>query len=130
MELSVIIETQKIINEIKEITSQDNNKYYRDILEFLNMIFNDNSNSILQLKIKKITLNKDIFLKYNYLNEKYKLKKKYIDVKNFDIDDINNFNDVIKIMLIMVNNLLLKLNYKIYETIVNGNKKLRIITLI
>lgn len=126
MEISMIYETKKIINESIEIYNELNIKYYKDILNFLNSLYNDDSDSILKIKFKKITLNNEILERYNYIVSKYNLNKKFFNLLNFNINDLNNYTNIIYLAIKISNNLLEKLNLKIYEIIINGNKKLKL----
>ena len=126
MELSIINQTKKLLDETLEKYYDLNDKYYKEILNFLNKLFDENSESILKIKFKKITLNDDILLEYNNIIQKYKLNKDIFDIENFNINDITDFSDIINIAIIICNNLLDKLNYKIYQIFINRKKKLKI----
>ena len=73
------------------------------------MIFNDNSKSILKIKLKKITISEDIFELYNNIIRKYKLNKPLFDTENFDLEDFYDFTDIIEIIKIICNNILIKI---------------------
>ena len=126
-ELSIINQTKQILEESMEIYYQNNEKYYKDVLSFLNKLYSENSKSILKIKFKKITFNEDIFNKYNKIIKKYNLNKDLFDTLNFNIDDVHDFNDIIEISQIMSNNLLEKLNFRINQININGKKILKII---
>lgn len=126
MELSLIHETKKIIDESFEKYYEINNNYYKHVLDFLNSLFNDDSKSILKIKFKKITLSEDIFTNYNEIIQNFKLNKDFFDTKNFNINDIYDFSDIINIAITMANNLLFKLHYKISIFYINNKKKLKI----
>ncbi len=72
MELSIINQTKKLLDETLEKYYDSNKIYYKEILDFLNKLFNENSESILKIKFKKITLNDDILIEYNNIIQKYK----------------------------------------------------------
>ena len=55
MELSIINQTKKLLDETLEKYYDLNDKYYKEILNFLNKLFDENSESILKIKFKKIT---------------------------------------------------------------------------
>jgi hypothetical protein len=119
----------KIKNETKNILEKSfidfqksKEEYYNDVLEFLNLIFCNNSISILNIKTLKISLNEDVFLKYNDIVKKYKLKKDLFDLENFNINDNYDYESIAEIAKILVKNLLEKLNYKL-EIINYDNKK-------
>jgi hypothetical protein len=123
MELSIINQTKKLLEETLEKYYDMNDAYYKEILNFLNKLFDEKSESILKIKFKRITLNDEILLEYNNIITKYKLNKDIFDINNFNITDITDFSDIINIVLIICNNLLDKLNYKIYQIYTNSSKK-------
>lgn len=123
----------QIKNETKKIleTSYDDfyktiEEYYDDVLKWVNLVFTDNANSILKVKINKITLNEDIFNKYNEIITKHNLKKNKFDINNFNFDSNIDYNLILGIAKTMTKNLLDKLNYKL-DIVDYGNiKKLKI----
>jgi hypothetical protein len=126
MELSIVNETKKIVEEAMNNYYINNKKYYSDVLDFINKLFNENAKSILKIKFKKITLSYEIFEMYNNIILKYKLSKNLFDTQNFNINNVYNFSEIIEIANTMTNNLLDKLNYKIYQIEFEGKKKLKI----
>lgn len=126
MENSVITETKLIIDKINEKILESNKKYYNDVLNFLNMIFLDESKSILKVNCKKISFNKDILEIYNYIIKKHKLNKDLINIDYFDFETEYDHEDVIKIILQISNNLLEKLNYQMSSYIYNCKKIIKI----
>ena len=54
--LSIINETKMLIENSLEKYNEKNKKYYNDVLDFLNLLFDEKNNQILKLKFKKITL--------------------------------------------------------------------------
>jgi hypothetical protein len=118
----VLNETKKILEKSYTNYQQTLEKYYEDVLEWMNAIYNDNSNSILKVQLKKITLDEDIFNKYNDIIKKYKLKKDLFDIENFNFDDGYDYNSIAEIAKIMTKNLVEKLNYKL-DVINDGNTK-------
>jgi hypothetical protein len=112
MNNSDIIEAKQIKDLIQHKINEANKKYYKDVLDFMNMLFETEEESILKIKIKKMTLNEDIVETYNYIIDKYKLKKQTINTKELDFDAEYEIDDIIKISTFMTNNLLDKLNYK------------------
>jgi DNA-binding protein len=111
MEKSVITDTNIIIEKINDKILESNKKYYNNVLEFLNMLFNEESKSILKVKLKQISLSEDVLEIYNYIIKKHGLKKNMIDVKYFDFDIDYDTNDVIKMVVVLCNNLFEKINY-------------------
>lgn len=126
MENSVITETKLIIDKINEKILESNKKYYNDVLNLLNMIFLDESKSILKVNCKKISFNKDIFQIYNYIIKKHKLNKDSINIDYFDFETEYDHDDVIKIILQICNNTLEKLNYQMSSYTYNGKKIIKI----
>jgi hypothetical protein len=113
MEKSDIVQTKIIKDSIYNKLQEINRKYYKAVLTFLNMLFGSESESILKIKLNKITLNNDILEIYNHIVTKYKLNKDLINIDYFDFNIEYEKKDVIKITLIICNNLLEKLNYKL-----------------
>ena len=133
MEILIVDSTKKILEESNKILYNKNKKYYRDVLDFLNLIFEDNSNSINNLKFKKITLNEDIFNMYNQINIIYNLKKPEFDIEKFDLEKFESVeNDELKNIFFIIaytlsNNLLERLNYKLIKKINNYDNKTKFI---
>lgn len=122
----IINKTKSILEKSYIKYQQTLEKYYDDVLEWMNAIYNDNSKSILKVQLKKITLDEDIFNKYNEIIKKYKLKKDLFDIQNFNYEDGYDYNLIVEIAKIMTKNLIEKLNYKL-DVINNGKtKKLKI----
>jgi len=113
MENSVITDTKDIIEKINEKIQNNNKKYYNDVLDFLNMLFSDDSKSILKVKLKKISLNENVLETYNYIVKKYNINKS-IDTSYLDFDIDYDINDIIKLILMLCNNLFEKINYKMF----------------
>lgn len=104
-----------------------NKDYYNDVLLFLNLIFKQNAKSILSIYIKKIVLHEDIMIMYNHIVKKYKLNKDYVNIDAFDVDEIIDIDLIIKLMKLLTNNLLEKINYKLVEKCINNKKKFAIV---
>lgn len=131
MELLIAESTQKILQESNNILSKKNKKYYRDVLDFLNLLFEDNATNINKIKFKKITLNDNIFTMYNEINKIYKLYKPEFDSDNFDLSEIDDSNEIknifVNIAYTFSNNLLEKLNYKLIKKIDPCDNKIKFI---
>jgi hypothetical protein len=112
--ISVITETKLIIEKLNEKILESNKKYYSNVLDFLNMVFLDESKSILKVDCKKISFNKDILETYNYIVKKHKINKDQINIEYFNFDIEYDSEDIIKIIIQISNNLLEKLNYQMY----------------
>ncbi len=126
MEKSVITDTKVIIEKINDKMLESNKKYYNDVLEFINMLFNDESKSILKVKLKQISLSEDVLEIYNYIIKKHGIKKDLIDIKYFDFDIDYDTNDVIKLVILLCNNLFEKISYQMFSVNSNGKKILKI----
>jgi hypothetical protein len=131
---SAINESKRAINEVKYIIDNAidkyyniNKDYYNDVLIFLNLIFKQNAKSILSIYIKKIVLHEDIMIMYNNIVKKYKLNKDYVNIEAFDVDEIIDIDLIIKLMKLLTNNLLEKLNYKLIEKCKNNKKRFGIV---
>lgn len=134
MELLIIDSTHKLSDEIKNLIYENNKKYYTDVLDFMNLLFEDQSIQIIKLKFKKVKFDDNIFIFYNTIIDKYNLNKPKFDYENFDYDsldkDDSNYRDYIfEIVYKLTNNLLEKLNYKVqrYMDKIENKKKLKII---
>lgn len=130
MEFTIIDSTQKILEESKELINKKNKKYYTDVLDFLNLLFDDNSTNILNIKFKKITLNEIVFNMYNEINKIYNLGKNEFDIENFNLDHINE-QDIKEIFMELAftfsNNLLEKLNYKLIKKFNKSDNKIKFV---
>lgn len=132
MELITIVNsTQKLLDSSNKILHEKNKKYYRDVLDFLNLMFENNSTNINKIKFKKITLNDNIFNMYNQIIKKYNLLKPTFDNDAFDLTKLNDScePDEIKkifyeISYTLSNNLLEKLNYKLVKKINKNDNKI------
>lgn len=125
MSLSIIEETKKILENTQKLINEKEKKYYRDILDFLNLIFETESKSITDIKVKKITIDEDIFTIYNAIIKKYKLDKPLIDIEKFDSDYEYETKEVINLVTMMCNNLLHRIHYhfkKIKDKITQKDK--------
>ena len=70
---NIIIETQNLLEESNKLIYEKNKKYYDDVLDFLNLMFEDDARIISKIKFKKITLNERVFTFYNEIIKTYKL---------------------------------------------------------
>lgn len=112
-----IIQTQNLLEESNKLIFEKNKKYYNDVLDFMNLLFDDDSKILLKIKFKKITLNEAVFELYNKIIKTYKLNKPEFDISKFDLDEIEDTEELKKIFcdiaLKISNNLLEKINYKL-----------------
>lgn len=120
-----VIETQKIISESLFNYYDNNNEYYTEILLLMNIIFKSKSKQILKIEMDDVYFDDDILLKYNNIIIKYKLHQKLFNIDLVDVDTLQ-YHEQVDILICLVNNLLEKLNYKIYYGITCGVKKLKI----
>jgi hypothetical protein len=127
MDISIIELTRKNIEESNIILQEKNNNYYLDVLDFLNLLFEQKSKNIIGIRIKKITLNSSVFELYNKINEVYKLGKPIFDIDGFDnleIEDPNEIkNALYEIACKLSNYLLEKLNYRLKITHTNNKAR-------
>ena len=106
------LENQLIINSIIEQNIINNNDdYYYDVLNLLNLIFISNADSILKIKIKKISMTPTILNYYNDIVELYCLNKNKINIELYDFSIEHDLKETLKIIIIIVNNILEKLNF-------------------
>lgn len=114
---NIVIETQNLLEESKKLIYEKNKKYYDDVLDFLNLLFDDDAKILSKIKFKKITLNEKVFALYNEIIKTYKLNKPEFDESKFDLDEIKNSSDLKKIFidisLKLSNNLLERIDYKL-----------------
>lgn len=114
---NMVILTQNILEESNKLLMDKNKKYYNDVLDFMNLLFEDNTKILSKIKFKKITLNDNVFKLYNEIVKKYKLDKPVFDIKNFSLYEIEDQEEIKKnvclIALKISNNLLDKLNFKL-----------------
>jgi len=130
--MEFIRETKTIIENANKVLYDHNKKYYRDVLDFLNLLFSTNSKSVLSIYVNKIAISKDILEIYNAIVEKHRL-----DVELFDIDlffkedpilnsDVYSRNDILSICQNLCNNLLQRINYKMEILYFNSKSTLKI----
>lgn len=114
---NIIIETQNLLEESKKLIYEKNKKYYDDVLDFMNLLFDDDAKIISKIKFKKITLNEKVFVLYNEIIKTYKLNKPEFEISKFNLDEIKNSSDIkkifIEIALKLSNNLLERIDYKL-----------------
>lgn len=116
--MNEIRKTKDIIENANKILQQHNNEYYREILNFLNILFSSEAKSITSIYFNKIAISADIFDMYNKLIDKYSLDAKHFNIELFfQNDPITNSklyskNDIISICQNISNNLLKRINYK------------------
>ena len=132
MELLIVESIRNILEDSNRIFEEKNKKYYRDVLDFLNLMFEDNSTSLLKIKFKKITINSNVFFLYNEIIKKYKLNKPEIEIDKFDdIMELNDANEIKQILcdiaIKLSNNLLENLNYKLKKKTNKNDDKIKFI---
>jgi hypothetical protein len=128
MEKNYHQETNNNLNRIKAINENINKKYYSSVLKLFKKIFNTDSNSLLKIKITLITLNIEIFKFYNKIINKFNLNKQLFDIDNFNIELLNTNENLMSIVMILCNNLLEKINYKLIKIKFNDVVKLKIVS--
>ena len=114
---NILISTQNILEETNKLIHNKNKKYYNDVLDFMNLLFEDDAKNLSKIKFKKITLGETVFQLYNEIIKKYKLDKPQFDIEGFDLDEIEDPDELKKIFceiaLKISNNLLEKINYRL-----------------
>jgi len=114
---NIVISTQKILDESNKLLLDKNKKYYNDVLDFMNLLFEDDAKILSKIKFKKITLNDHVFELYNEIIKTHKLSKPEFDIENFDLSEIEDLDEIKKVFFDIAfkisNNLLEKLNYKL-----------------
>lgn len=130
--MEFIRETKTIIENANKVLYDHNKKYYRDVLDFLNLLFSTNSKNILSISVNQIAISQDILEVYNKIIEKYKLD---IDLFNTELfmdenpllnSNLYSRNDILTICQNLCNNLLLKLDYKTDIVYFNSKSTLKI----
>jgi hypothetical protein len=128
---NIVISTQNILEESKKLIQDKNKKYYTDVLDFMNLIFEDNATILSKIKFQKITLNEKVFKLYNEIIKTYKLNKPEFDVDNFNLEEIEDLEEIKKIFCDIAyrisNNLLEKINYKLKKKYNKDDKKIKFI---
>lgn len=122
-----------IVNKTKEILEKSYSnyqnsleKYYEDVLKWMNILYSDNSKSITKIKFKKMTLSEEIFNLYNQIIKKYKINKDLFDTEKFNLNDDHERNEIYLISKILTNNLLAKLDCKLVEYKRGNLKRLKV----
>lgn len=114
---NTVILTQKLLDESNKLLLDKNKKYYNDVLDFMNLLFDDDAKILSKIKFKKITLNEQVFELYNEIIKTYKLAKPEFDIENFDLSEMEDLDEIKKVFFDIAfkisNNLLEKLNYKL-----------------
>lgn len=124
-----VIKTQKLLDEANKLLCDKNKKYYDDVLDFMNLLFEDDAKILSKIKFKKITLNDRVFELYNEIIKMYKLSKPELDIENLNLNQIENSEEIKKIVFDIAfkisNNLLEKINFKLkkkFDKIENKTK--------
>ena len=125
--LNYIEETNKNLNDIVLTNLEKNKKYYNSVLKLLNKIFNTDARTFLKINIVTITINIEILKFYNKIIDKFNINKPLFDLDNLDIDNLNDYENIVYIIENICNNLLEKLDYKLKTVQYLGKKKLKII---
>lgn len=128
---NIVISTQKLLDDTNKLLLDKNKKYYNDVLDFMNLLFEDNAKTLLKIKFKKITLNSMVFELYNEIIKTYKLSKPEFDIENFNLSEIEDLDEIKKIVsniaFKLSNNLLEKLNYKLKRKLDKTENKTKFI---
>jgi len=126
---NILISTQNILEETNKLIHNKNKKYYNNVLDFMNLLFEDNAKNLSKIKFKKITLGETVFQLYNEIIKKYKLDKPLFDIEGFNLEEIKDSEELKKIFCEIAfkisNNLLERINYRLkkkYSKEDNKNK--------
>src|SRR3990167_10448007 len=92
-----VISTQQILEESNKLYEEKNKKYYNDLLDFMNLLFEEQSKEISKMKFKKTTVNDNVFKLYNEIIKTYKINKPIFDTEKFDLSDIEDREEIKKI---------------------------------
>jgi hypothetical protein len=117
---NILISTQNILEETNKLIHEKNKKYYNDVLDFMNLLFEDNAKNLSKIKFKKITLGETVFQLYNEIIKTYKLNKPQFDIERFNLEEIEDPEDPEELKKIFCeiafkisNNLLERINYRL-----------------
>jgi len=128
---NTVVETQKLLDEANKLLWDKNKKYYNDVLDFMNLLFDDNAKILSKIKFKKITLNEQVFELYNEIIKTYKLSKPEFVIENFNLNEIEDLEEMKKIVCDIAfkisNNLLEKINYKLKRKFDKTENKIKFI---
>jgi hypothetical protein len=123
---TLVNKTKEILEKSYENYQNSVEKYYQDVLTWMNMVYRDNSKSIRKIKFKQMTLTQEIFDFYNKIIKKYKINKDLFITDNFSFSDEHDRDEIFLISKILTNNLLDKLGYKLIEQKKGDSKQLKI----
>ena len=123
---TVVNKTKEILEKSYKNFQNSLEKYYEDVLKWMNMLYSDNSKSITKIKFKKMTLSEEIFNLYNHIIKKYKINKDLFDTEKFNLNDDHERSEIYLISKILTNNLLAKLDCKLVEYKRGDLKRLKI----
>lgn len=122
-----VIATQKLLEDANKLLFEKNKKYYNDVLDFINLLFEDNAKILSKVKFKKITLSVQVFELYNIIIKTYKLQKSEFIIENFNLNEIEDLDEMKKVVcdiaLKISNNLLEKINYKLKKKFIKNENK-------
>ena len=128
---NIVITTQNILEETNKLIQNKNKKYYNDVLDLMNLLFEDNAKNLSKIKFKKITLGETVFRLYNEIIKTYKLDKPLFGIENFNLDEIKDPEELKKIFCEIAfkisNNLLERINYKLKKKYNKEDNKIKFI---
>ena len=128
---NILISTQNILEETNKLIHNKNKKYYNDVLDFMNLLFEDDAKNLSKIKFKKITLGETVFQLYNEIIKKYKLDKPQFDIEGFNLDEIEDPEELKKIFCEIAfkisNNLLERINYRLKKKYSKEDNKTKFI---
>lgn len=128
---NILISTQNILEETNKLIHNKNKKYYNDVLDFMNLLFEDDAKNLSKIKFKKITLGETVFQLYNEIIKTYKLDKPQFDIEGFNLDEIEDPEELKKIFCEIAfkisNNLLERINYRLKKKYSKEDNKTKFI---
>lgn len=120
MDFDYIEETNNNLNNIVKFENAKNQKYYKNVLKIMKIIFNSDENSLLKIKPKTASISIEILKFYNKIVKKYNLNKPLFDVENYNIEYNFTYDEVNLIVNKICENLFEKINYKLIQFEINN----------
>lgn len=124
-EFKIIASINNNLQESTNILNKAHEKYYKDVLDFLNYLFDEKCKRITQFKMIKFDIDENLFILYNAIIKKYNLNVSEFIIENFNVDDFDmtdpyNLKQIKLLISKLCNDLLSYLNFRI--RLYNGKK--------